>query len=211
MQDVGPVGRDVSAHPFQPLRKQFQPRKTPRTGQVPRHVVPRLARTQARPRSSGVSCWRVDDLDAVVERDALDNPATGLRPSAVQSLEDDDLSISPWQQRLCGIDAACSAMTNCKKLKISRLCHQGMALAVQPTLNINCCHNRREHHKLSGVLRQRPLGVHDAVSDGGEHALDWVGWAQVIPVLGQASHSPRIMEAFVHGCVRPCPAGGVPR
>ena len=34
-------------------------------------------------------------------------------------------------------------------------------------------------------MRQRPLGPYRAVPDGGEHALDGIGRAQVVPVLGR--------------------------
>ena len=81
-------------------------------------------------------CWRVGDLDAVAECDALDD----LRQ---------------------------------------------LVLTFQPVPGLGGGHHELEHHQPGRVLRQRALGPHRAVPDGGKHALDRVGRAQVIPVLGR--------------------------
>ncbi len=214
------------AHPLQPL-EAIPASQNPTDGSgAPSCVVPSLARTQVRPRSSGVPCWRVDDLDAVAERDTLDNLARVVFvPQQRSRLKTKICRSAHGSKGLRGIDVACSAMKSRKKSKISRLCRQVVALAVRPTLDVGRRHDQLEHHEPGGVLRQRPPGAHDAVSDGGKHALDRVGCAQVIPVLGQevverqqrvavlgqASRSHQIIEVFVHGCASPCPASGFPR
>ena len=45
--------------------------------------------------------------------------------------------------------------------------------------------DQREDHQLRGLLRQGTLGAHRAMADRGEHALDRVRGAQVVPVLGR--------------------------
>lgn len=42
-----------------------------------------------------------------------------------------------------------------------------------------------EDHELRGLLRQRALGAHGPMADGGEHALDWVRRAQMVSVFGR--------------------------
>src|SRR3954454_13451496 len=58
-------------------------------------------------------------------------------------------------------------------------------LALQPAPGFGGRHDELEDHQPGGVLRQRALGPHRAVPDGGEHALDGVGGAQMVPVLGR--------------------------
>ncbi len=56
-----------------------------------------------------------------------------------------------------------------------------LVLALQPAPGLGRRHHQLEHHEPGGVLRQRTLGADGPMPDGGEHALDRVRRAQVVP------------------------------